>query len=179
MSPAKSTAGWNVEWTECPRQTACIRYLLLHWAHCCRPRYDSLTQDAACWNLRCGPEESGLSKTENQPCLHLPPNMKGVGAKGHCNNSRIISITFVTIIKCYITPQKWILLHVIRNNFAGIHVTEEQFTSFLCTIRTNWNHCVFCMNLFSSDKPLGHCALARAQLFYRDTNRLRNWTWTD
>lgn len=35
------------------------------------------------------------------------------------------------------TPQNWILPHVIRNDFAGIHVTVVQFTSLLCEIRAN------------------------------------------
>lgn len=52
-------------------------------------------------------------------------------------------------IHYYITPQNWIFLHVIGNDFAGIHVTEVQFTSLLCTIRATYNQyvLVFCVLL--------------------------------
>lgn len=85
------------------------------------------------------------------------------------------------------TPKHWIFSHVVRYDFARVHVTEVKFPTFLCQMRTqepSKNTYLCFQNLkqnslvICSDKPWGHCKLAAAHLFCPGTSRQHSWIWT-
>lgn len=139
--PCKVQSGLR-RWCSCSCQWKWMSfyYLLLLWAHCCRSWCGSLKPGMACWNLCCGLTQSGPAKTESHPFLHLlAQNTEGM-LRAHCISLMLHSVLLVCFYKtpvCF-TPQDWILLHVIRNDFAGIHVTKVEFPSFLWKMRAWW-----------------------------------------
>lgn len=115
-------------------------YLLLLWARCCRSQCGSLKPGMACWNRCCGLTQSDPAKTESRPFLHLLAQNTDGMLRAHCISlmfHSVLLVCFYNMPVCF-TPQDWILLHVIRNDFAGIHVTKVEFPSFLWKMRAWW-----------------------------------------
>lgn len=104
--------------------------------------------DAACWNKVWCAEAYAVGQTNQilpkQRAAHsftYRPKNKLVKLRGHCMSLVLHSFLLQWVSKWTqsgFTPQGWILLHVIRNDFAGIHVTKVEFTSLLCKMRTWW-----------------------------------------
>lgn len=120
-------------------------YLLLLWAHCCRPQCGSLRRGVESWNPRCGPMRLDRAKTESRPSPHLSQRRQGL--KSEVTAEMVgFELTGFRSSVCF-TPQDCILLHVIRDDLTGKHVTEVKLTSLLyeisgCTLYSYISLCV-------------------------------------